>query len=90
MASSDNSCHFKRKYEIKLQSPEDAKFCKALENMRYKACTQEDIEFLHTCTTGLGADKPKLAGKYFRNVSISNSPVVSNVIEICPGICYRR
>ena len=40
----------------KLQTAEDTKFCKALENMQYKACTQEDIEFLHTCTTGPGAN----------------------------------
>ena len=40
----------------KLQTTEDTKFCKALENMQYKACTQEDIEFLHTCTTGPGAN----------------------------------
>ena len=54
----------------KLQSPEDAKFHKALENMQYKACTQEDIEFLHTHITGPGTSRPKLAEKYFRNVSI--------------------
>ena len=54
----------------KLQSLEDAKFRKALENMRYKACTQEDIIFLRTCTTGPGTNRPKLADKYFRNVSI--------------------
>ena len=74
----------------KLQTAEDTKFHKALENMWYKACAQEDIAFLHTCTTGPGADKPKLAGKYSPNVSISNSPTVSNVIEICPEMCYRR
>ena len=44
----------------KLQSPEDAKFCKALENMQYKACTQEDIAFLRTCITGPGSSRPKL------------------------------
>jgi hypothetical protein len=54
----------------KLQTVEDANFHKALENMRYKACTQEDIAFLHTHTTGPGIDKPKLAEKDFRNVSI--------------------
>jgi len=54
----------------KLQSPEDVKFRKALENMRYKACTQEDIAFLRTRITGPGADRPKLAEKDFRNVSI--------------------
>src|ERR1700683_2472160 len=53
-----------------LQTVEDAKFRKALENMRYKGCTQEDIAFLHTRTTGPGADKPKLAEKNFWNVSI--------------------
>ena len=54
----------------KLQSLEDAKFRKALENMRYKACTQDDIEFLRTRITGPGINKPKLAEKNFRNVSI--------------------
>ena len=54
----------------KLQTVEDVKFRKALENMRYRACTQEDIAFLHTRTTGPGADKPKLAEKDFQNVSI--------------------
>jgi hypothetical protein len=54
----------------KLQSPEDAKFCKALENMQYKACTQEDIAFLRTCITGPGKSRPKLAEENFQNVSI--------------------
>src|SRR5882762_5085314 len=54
----------------KLQSPDDARFCKALENMRYKACTQEDIAFLRTCITGPGTSRPKLAEKDFWNVSI--------------------
>ena len=54
----------------KLQSLEDAKFRKALENMCYKACTQDDIEFLRTRITGPGINKPKLAEKDFRNVSI--------------------
>ena len=53
-----------------LQTEEDDKFHKALENMQYKACTQEDITFLHIHTIGPGADKPKLAEKDFRNVSI--------------------
>ena len=54
----------------KLQTVEDAKFHKTLGNMGYKACTQEDLAFLCTRTTGPGADKPKLAEKDFRNVSI--------------------
>ena len=54
----------------KLQTVEDVKFHKALGNIQYKACTQEDIAFLHTHTTGPRADKPKLAEKDFRNMSI--------------------
>jgi hypothetical protein len=36
----------------------------------YKACTQEYIAFLHTCITGSGTGRPKLAKKDFWNVSI--------------------
>jgi hypothetical protein len=54
----------------KLQSTEDGMFHKALENMCYEACTQEDIAFLHTRITGPGKSRPKLTGKDFRNVSI--------------------
>jgi hypothetical protein len=35
-----------------------------------KSCTQEDIAFLCTRTTGPGPSKPKLAEKDFQNVSI--------------------
>ena len=38
----------------KRQSPEDAKLRTALENMRYKACTQEDITFLEDITLSHG------------------------------------
>jgi len=44
----------------KSQSPEDAKFRKALENMRYKACTQEDIEFYALASQGLEQVDPNL------------------------------
>ena len=54
----------------KLQTLEDAKFRKGLKNMRYKACTKDYIEFLRTCITGPEINKPKLAEKDFRNVSI--------------------
>jgi hypothetical protein len=54
----------------KLQSSEDAKNCKAHENMWYNACTQQDIVFLCTHTTGPGTDRSKLAEKDFCNVSI--------------------
>jgi hypothetical protein len=52
------------------QSVEDAQLWTALENMRYKACTPSDIQFLRTRIAGDQPDKPKLAQKRFRNVSI--------------------
>jgi hypothetical protein len=52
------------------QSDEDTKLRTALENMRYKSCTLEDIAFLRTRIAGRGPNDPKLAQKRFRNVSI--------------------
>ena len=52
------------------QSLADTKMRTALENMRYKACTSEDIAFLRTRIAGRGPKQPKLAQKRFRNVSI--------------------
>ena len=54
----------------KKQTPEDAKLHTALENMRYAACTPEDIKFLKTRIAGRRPDQPKLSDKNFRNVSI--------------------
>ncbi|KIM72209.1 hypothetical protein PILCRDRAFT_82085 [Piloderma croceum F 1598] len=54
----------------KKQTPEDAKLRTALENMRYKSCTSEDIAFLRSRIAGKGPDDPKLSQKAFRNVSI--------------------
>jgi len=54
----------------KKQTPEDAKLRTALENMRYAACTPEDIKFLKTRIAGRRPDQPKLSDKNFRNVSI--------------------
>lgn len=51
-------------------SPEDMKMRTALENMRYKACTPDDIAFLRTRVAGPGKCRPKLAEKRFRNISI--------------------
>ena len=53
-----------------IQSARDGKFRQALENMRYKACTTQDIQFLKTLIAGHGPDKPKLAQKRFRHVSV--------------------
>jgi len=52
------------------QSVEDAKLRTALENMRYAACTADDIKFLRSRVAGRQPDQPKLANKHFRNVSI--------------------
>lgn len=52
------------------QSTDDNKLRNALENMRYKACTPEDIIFLRSRIAGKGPNDPKLAQKRFRNVSI--------------------
>jgi hypothetical protein len=52
------------------QTKEDAKLRTALENMRYKSCTPEDIAFIRTRIAGKGPGDPKLAQKRFRNVSI--------------------
>src|ERR1700676_4602453 len=52
------------------QTPEDAKLRTALENMRYKSCTPDDISFLQTRIAGRGPNDPKLAQKRFRNVSV--------------------
>src|SRR6202050_3154243 len=54
----------------KLQTVEDTKFRKTLENMQYKTCAPEDIAFLRTCVIGPGENKPKLAETDFQNVSI--------------------
>jgi hypothetical protein len=54
----------------KTQSVEDAKLRTALENMRYAACTPEDIKFLKSRIAGRRLEQPKLSTKEFRNVSI--------------------
>jgi hypothetical protein len=54
----------------KTQTPEDAKLCTALENMKYAACTPEDIKFLKTGIAGRCSEQPKLSEREFRNVSI--------------------
>ncbi len=52
------------------QSIDDAAFRKSLENMRYAACTTEDLKFLDSRTVGPGDMKPKLNDTKFRDVSI--------------------
>jgi hypothetical protein len=54
----------------KKQTTEDAKLRTSLENMRYAACTPEDIKFLKSRIAGRCSEQPKLSTKEFRNVSI--------------------
>jgi hypothetical protein len=49
---------------------DDNRLWTALENMQYKSCTDDDIEFLRTHIAGRGRQEPKLAQKCFRNISI--------------------
>ncbi|KAF9455408.1 hypothetical protein BDZ94DRAFT_1205770 [Collybia nuda] len=52
------------------QTPDDAKFRCALENMRYKACTPEDIAFLRTRISSNSPGRSSITDKKFRHVSI--------------------
>ena len=52
------------------QTSDDAKLRTALENMRYKDCTKNDIEFLRTRIASSGPDSPQLNDPMFRNISI--------------------
>ena len=51
----------------KTQSVQDANLRTALENMRYAACTQDDLNYLQSRIVGNG---PSLSDKNIRNVSI--------------------
>jgi hypothetical protein len=52
------------------QSKDDAKFCEALSNMRYKACTLADIAFLKTQVSSKLPGLSNVKERHFRNVSI--------------------
>ncbi|KAF7979063.1 hypothetical protein HWV62_43549 [Athelia sp. TMB] len=54
----------------RTQSPDDNRLRTALENMRYKSCTEADIEYLRSRIAGRGPKKPKLAQRRFRNISV--------------------
>src|SRR6266436_2054744 len=54
----------------KTQTAEDGKLRTTLENMRYAACTPEDIVFLQSLITGQSEMSPRLSDSRFRNVSI--------------------
>lgn len=52
------------------QSEEDARFRVCLENLRYKACTPDDIALLRARIVGPGPNDPKLTDPNFRNAPI--------------------
>ena len=54
----------------KNQSTLDNQLRTALENMRYKACTPEDIRFLRTRISSNLPGQPSICDDNFRNVSI--------------------
>ena len=54
----------------KEQSEDDNKFRTALENMRYKSCTLEDIIFLRSRISSKLPNRPCVTDKNFRDVSI--------------------
>ncbi|RPD55787.1 hypothetical protein L227DRAFT_477824, partial [Lentinus tigrinus ALCF2SS1-6] len=55
------------------QTPEDAKLRTALENLRYRACTDDDIRLIQSRVAGPGKGRPKLNQPRFRNVSVITS-----------------
>ena len=54
----------------KQQSENDNKLRTALENMRYKACTLDDLNFLRTKISSSSPNKSNICDTNFRNVSI--------------------
>ena len=54
----------------KGMTTDDRKLRQALENMRYKNCTADDIEFLRTRITSVMPGRPNICDKEFRDVAI--------------------
>ncbi|KAJ6606763.1 hypothetical protein B0H10DRAFT_2167015 [Mycena sp. CBHHK59/15] len=52
------------------ESPEDTKLRTALTNMRYGACTREDIEYLQSRTVSRHSGHPTFEDPHFRHVSM--------------------
>ncbi len=55
------------------QSEEDSKLRTALANMQYKACTKDDITFLHSRVCRSSDSAPEITSEKYRNVSIITS-----------------
>ena len=57
----------------KNQTDNDMKFRTLLENLRYKSCTEKDIQLLRTRIAGYNHVTPNLSDSNFHNVSIITS-----------------
>jgi hypothetical protein len=55
------------------QSIDDEKFCNALSNLHYRACTQEDIEFFNSCIANTYQAENDISSPYFHNAAIITS-----------------
>ena len=55
------------------QTLEDAKLRTALENLRYRACTPQDVKLIQSCVAGQAVGRPKLIQPHFWNVSVITS-----------------
>ena len=79
----------------KTQTPDDERLHEALSNMRYKACTSDDIAFLCSCVSSKIEGRSSINEKRFCNVSVIttlNLPkdVINNLgsqrfTEVCCG-----
>ena len=63
----------KKNMRQNVQTENDAKLCKALENMRYAACKPDDIDYLHSRVAGRAKNQPDLSSPEFRFASIITS-----------------
>ena len=72
-------------------SEEDKKFRTALNNMRYAACTEDDLEFLKTLYVDRNKKGKKLSDPNFRNVSVITSlnTQKDQINESC-SLCFTR
>ena len=72
-------------------SEDDEKFRTALMNMRYAACTNNDLEFLKTLHANRNINNKLLTSPNFRNVSIITSlNTQKNQINESCSICFAR
>ena len=75
----------------KHQSTEDAQFQTTLENMRYKACTPEDIVFLHTLVSSKVPGHRSICDEDFRNISIiTGTNIHKDEINRLGAICFAQ